>query len=88
LNSRSTQTYENLTENPELQALESHAAPRSEATCIYITGAAKGLVTSRENEEVSREMHGPTTDPHNLDQSDGNLSMTSTSAREGMPTVH
>jgi hypothetical protein len=33
-------------------------------------------------------MHSLEIDPHDPDQSDGSISMTSTSEREGMPTIH
>jgi hypothetical protein len=52
LSSRSTQTYENLTENPELQTLESQLQEAKE-THRYVTGTVEGLVTSRKDEEVS-----------------------------------
>jgi hypothetical protein len=44
LSNQSAQTYENLTENPELQA--GVTASGSKATCRYITGAAEGPVCS------------------------------------------
>jgi septation ring formation regulator EzrA len=80
LSNRSAQTYENLTENPELQTLESQLQEVKQA-CRYTTGAAEGPVGCRKNEEVSRTMHNSTTDPYASKKSDGSHSTTSTCAR-------
>jgi hypothetical protein len=80
LSNHSAQTYEKLTENPELQALESQA-PGSEATHRHTTGVAESPVSCRQNEEVSRETHSPTTDPYDPEKSYGSNSMAPTCAR-------
>jgi hypothetical protein len=87
LSSRSAQTYENLTENPELQALESQLQ-EAKQHADTLQAQLKALTPVERMKRFPRAAHGPATDPHNPDQSDGSLSMTSTSAREGMPTVH
>jgi septation ring formation regulator EzrA len=43
LSNHSAQTYENLTENPELQALESQLQKQN--TCRHTTGTVEGSVT-------------------------------------------
>jgi hypothetical protein len=52
LSNRNAQTYENLTENPELQALESQLQEAKQA-CRHTSGAAEGPIGRRQNEEVS-----------------------------------
>jgi hypothetical protein len=65
LSNQSAQTYENLTENPELQALESQLQEaKKHADTLQAT---EGLVTSGKNEVVSRETHCPEIDPYDLE---------------------
>jgi hypothetical protein len=60
---RNAQTYENLTENLELQALEAQLQ-EAKKHCRYSTRTTEGLDPSRKNEEISRTTHCPTTGTH------------------------
>jgi hypothetical protein len=63
LSNRSTQTYENLTENPELQALESQLKEAKQHTDT-LQAQLKALSPIERMKQVSRETHYPTIDPY------------------------
>jgi FtsZ-binding cell division protein ZapB len=80
LSNRSAQTYEKLTENPELQALESQLQESKEASRDN-TGAVEAPVSCGKNEAIPREMHHPAVDPHYPEQSYGSNSEAPTCTR-------
>jgi hypothetical protein len=63
LSTRSAQTYETLTENPELQTLEAQLH-EAKAACRCATSTTEVHDPSRKNEKVRRAMHNPTTSTH------------------------
>jgi hypothetical protein len=80
LTDRSAQTYEKLTENPELKALESQLQ-EVKYQAENDTGAAEAPVSCGKNEALPREMHRPTIDPHYPEQSYGSNSEAPTCTR-------
>jgi hypothetical protein len=76
----SAQTYEKLTENPELKALESQlqeAKYQEEDN----TGAVEAPVSCGKNEVILGATHCPTTDPHYSEQFHGSNSEAPTCTR-------
>jgi rubrerythrin len=80
LSNRSAQTYENLTENPELQALESQLKEEKQHADT-LQAQLKALSAMERMKWSQEKCTYPTADPYNSKKSDGNYSTASTSTR-------
>jgi hypothetical protein len=87
LSNQSAQTYENLTENPELQALESQLQEEKQHADT-LQAQLKALSAVDRMKRSHEQCTHSATDSYDSKKSDGSHSTTSTYARQGMSVVY